>query len=142
MSAEYMKTINEYWVNNRCEEKLKRSKALELFIARCGTLHLQMFAYELSKPLPDELKVVDDKPKGLTLKTTKPLNKPERAYLEIREGSRHDPPVRIIEVPPLNKPEEGKVYNLHKLESHNGQWSQVVVQNDPEDEPVPLLDLF
>ena len=114
MSAEYMKTINEYWVNNRCEEKLKRSKALELFIARCGTLHLQMFAYELSKPLPDELKVVDDKPKGLTLKTIKPLNKPE----------------------------EGTVYSLHKLQSHNGKWSQAVVQDDPEDEPVPLLDLF
>ncbi len=58
------------------------------------------------------------------------------ACLEISKG------LDIRPLPTENKPEEGKVYSLHKLQSHNGKWSQAVVQDDPEDEPVPVLDLF
>tara|TARA_R110000824_G_scaffold57156_3_gene155746 strand:+ start:4790 stop:5131 length:342 start_codon:yes stop_codon:yes gene_type:complete len=64
-------------------------------------------------------------------------DKPERAYLEIREIST-DPPVRVIEVPPLNKPEEGKVYSLLEL-SKTKKWSESEVE--PYTQEIDVFDI-
>ena len=122
MSASYMQKVSEYWANNNGEEKMMRSKALSIYAARQSTLYLQIMAYEMSVPLEQA-----DEP-------------------EVEEVSQQEVVVDVERKPLVlvkpNKPEEGKVYSLHKLQSHNGKWSQAVVQDDPEDEPVPLLDLF
>ena len=64
-------------------------------------------------------------------------DKPERAYLEVREVST-DPPVRVIEVPPLDKPEEGKVYSLLEL-SKTKKWSESEVE--PYTQEIDVFDI-